>query len=262
MENKEEKASIDEQKYSRADVEKIVAAAVKAKEAEVAGDVEGESKGRRRKHREEDAEEGEARPRKKSCGALIAFAIILLLIIAGAVYYLIYSVVGPALNYAEALPKDFPAALNLYKPDAAKISIDSPETKQQLSDLISNVPDWVLAPFASFISPDLKTQVAAALPALSLATGNVGLGDLGKVMSLTSSSTGVTLKWDEINKTKEDLAAYYERELKASGFQVVSTALGSEIDLKFIKDGIAGAITIADSFMKNGASVMNMTVNY
>ena len=262
MENKEENQPIDEQKYTRADVEKIVAAAVKAKEAEAAGDSEGEPEKRRRKYRDYDDGEEYVRPRKKSCGALLAFAALLFLIIAGTVYYLIISVAAPVMKYADGLPKDFPASLALYQLDKAKITVDSPEAKQQLSQLISSVPEWALAPFASLISPDMQTQVAAAWPALSTAAGNLSLGDLGAALDANASSTGVTLQWDEINKTKEDLAAYYDRTLKDSGFQVAQTALGSEIDMKFIKDGISGAITFIDSFMKDGACVMNMTVNY
>lgn len=267
-----------EEKYSRAEVEKIVEAALAKKEAATAqqtpeatavaeAPAQPKKKRSRRQDRQPDDELDATRPaRRPSCLALSVVAMVMILMILGAVWFLIAAVAQPIMDYAEKLPADFPAQLSFYQLDQAKISVETPETKQRLAELVSNMPEWLLTPFANLLAPDLKTQITAALSNVSssaaFTAAPANLNELSKALAVSASSTSVTLQWDEINKAKEDLAAYYERELKASGFEVVKSALGSEIDLRFLKDGIAGAMTVADSFLKDGASVMNMTVNY
>ena len=268
MENTPENQA-EEAKFSKADVEKMIEKALAEKEAPMedpnragAAEVRSSRKRRRRQdYEQDDGQQTQYRPRRSSCAHLIVLAFAMLACVFGSVYYLVSRVAAPVMNYADSLPKDFPA-IKLYQPDRAKVSIDTPQAKAQIAELINSVPSWALAPFASKLSSDIKTQVAAALPSGQAGMSEADLNQLKSALASAASTTGVTFKWDEINKSKEDLAQYYERELKSSGYEVARNALGGEIDLRFIKEGISGAMTIADSFLKDGASVMNMTVNY
>ncbi len=197
-----------------------------------------------------------------SCLKFLLAIIAMLAIIGACLYYLVMYIGGPMVKAIDAVPADFPKNLPLYALDQAKIKVQTPENKQQLAKLINSLPDWSLAPFMGYLTTDLKTQVAASKKDFNL-PANISAKDLAMALNQGAGQTKtVGLEWDNIAKKKIDLFDYYKKQLQTAGFTVNEQSLDNEIDLSFFKPGIDGAMSIADSFMKDNNSVMKMTINY
>ncbi|MFA5020768.1 MAG: hypothetical protein WC517_01760 [Patescibacteria group bacterium] len=176
---------------------------------------------------------------------------------------LIFFIAGPFVEAADSVPQGFPKNLVLYELDRAKISIQSPENKDRLAQLLSSLPQWSLGPFLGYLTTDLKTQLAANLQNPDLQPENISLANLEQTLSEQAGQIEtVGLKWDNIAKTKEELFDYYKRQLQFEGFDVKEKITDYEIDLSFFKPGVSGAMSIADSFAIDSNSVLKMTINY
>jgi len=207
---------------------------------------------------------GKQRPRNRHLAAnfIMAF-IIMLAIIAISLGYLVIFIAGPLIKAVDSVPPDFPKDLAIYELDQARIRIQSPENKQIVARLASGLPEWALEPFRGYLTADIKTQIAAVLKDPNLLPRNMTIGELEKILSTSSDSKiSVNLEWSGIAKTKDELFDYYERKLAGNGYQIRQKISDYEIDLSFFKPGIEGAMSIADSFAKDGNSVVRMTVNY
>jgi|GEM_PF-1707005 len=205
--------------------------------------------------------------RRKSHGLrnfLIAL-ILMLTIIASAVAYLIFFVAGPLVKAVDSLPADFPKDIAIYQLDQAKIKVQSADAKNELIKLASSLPDWSLEPFIRYILVDSRTQILAGIKDPGILPKNItvnGLADQLKTEAAALNTKTVGLEWQNLPKTKEEIFEYYKDQLEAKGFTVKEKIVDYEIDFSFFKPGIDGAMTIADSFMKENASLVNMTVNY
>jgi len=192
--------------------------------------------------------------------AKFLFAILFMFAVIGvSLGYLVIFIAGPLVKSVDAVPADFPKELALYELDQAKIKVQSADSKLRLSQLLSGLPAWSLEPFIGYLTTDLKTQIAAGLKDPNLLPKNLSIADLSKSENLTKT---VSLKWNDISKTKEELFDYYKKQLASKGFTVNEKLRDTEIDLSFFKPGIDGAMTIADNFMKDNSSMINMTVDY
>ena len=195
-----------------------------------------------------------------SCAKLFSCFLLMLAIVFAAVGYLVIFVAGPIVKKVDELPKDFPKSLVLYQVDKAKIKVQNPIDKEKTAQLIRALPAWALNPFISYLSTEMKTQILAGNRNLTTSTANINLDDLEK--ALDSKTKTVSLSWNDLNKTKEDLFDYYKNQLEISGFEVKENISDYEIDLSFLREGISGAMTIADSFTNDNNSLVKMTVNY
>lgn len=197
---------------------------------------------------------------RHSCLQLMGCFVLMLAVIFAAVGYLVIGVAGPIVKKVDELPKDFPQSLVLYQVDNAKIKVQEATAKTKAIQLIRALPAWALNPFVNYLSPEMKTQILANSQNLDTATSTLQLNDLEK--ALDTGTKTVSLSWDNINKTKEELVDYYKKQLKASGFEVKENVSDYEIDLRFLRGGVTGAMTVADSFTNNNSSLLKMTVNY
>jgi hypothetical protein len=204
------------------------------------------------------------RRRHHSCFKLLVCLAVMFLVVTACVVFLVFYIAGPIVRTVDTLPPDFPENLALYQLDRAKIKVQSAADKQRLLQMINALPEWLLTPLASYLTTDLKTQVAARLQNPDLLPQNLTISDLEKVLAQQASSSieTVTLTWNDINQNKQDLYDYYKKELQQSGFLVRENLGDYEIDVSFVNDQINGAISIMDNFVNNQGSVMNMTINY
>jgi len=214
------------------------------------------------KYKDSDPEEQETEHRKyrkrrrsgHSCLNFFGCLSLMLIIVFAIISCLVIFVAGPIVTKVDDLPKDFPKKIAIYQIDQAKIKIQSPEGKEKALNLIGALPEWALNPFAGYLSTEIKTQI--------MATGADNLNFSGLEQALADNSQTVSLSWDDINKTKEDLADYYKTQLKSNGFEIKEDISDYEINLRFIKEGTTGAIAITDSFLKDNNSLMKFTINY
>jgi len=203
------------------------------------------------------------RPHRHSCFKFFCCLGVMFLAIVACVIFLVFYVAGPIIKTVDTLPADFPKELTLYQLDQAKIKVQTVADKERLLQLMSALPDWLLAPLTDYLTADLKTQMAAGLQNPQLPK-NLTLADLKGILAQEASSSiqTVTLTWSDINQNKQDLFDYYKKELEQNGFEVKNNLSDYEIDSSFVKPGIEGAISIMDNFVTNQSSVMNMTINY
>jgi hypothetical protein len=217
----------------------------------------------------ENFESGRSRPKRqirrhrRHLFARFIFAVVLMFaIIAASVSYLIMYIAGPIIKAVDSVPEDFPKSIALYAADQAKVTVQSPENKRRLAQLISGLPEWSLEPFTGYLTNDLKTQIAAKLQDPNLVPENLTLSDLAKTETSGDMTNTVGMEWNNIAKSKIDIYDYYKRKLSAEGFTVKEKLSDYEIDLSFFKPGIEGAMSITDSFMKDNSSIVKMTINY
>lgn len=205
--------------------------------------------------------------RRKSHGVRNFFiaVILMLTIIAVAVAYLIFFVAGPLVRAVDSLPADFPKDIAIYQLDQAKIKVQSADAKNQLIKLAGSLPDWSLEPFIRYILIDSRSQIIAGIHDPKNIPENItidGLADQLNSDAETPKTKTVGLEWQNLPKTKEEIFDYYKNQLESKGFTVKKKIIDYEIDFSFFKPGIDGAMTIADSFMKENSSLVNMTVNF
>jgi len=184
-------------------------------------------------------------------------------IVIACVAALIFFIAGPFVEAVDSAPQGLPKDLAIYELERAKITVQSPENKERLTRLLNSLPSWSLGPFLSYLTADLKTQLAANLQNPDLQPKNISLTGLGQSLDGKAGQTEtVGLKWDNIAKTKEELFDYYKKQLQFEGFDIKEKITDYEIDLSFFKPGVSGAMSIANSFVIDNNSVLKMTINY
>ncbi|MEK7653495.1 MAG: hypothetical protein AAB358_03380 [Patescibacteria group bacterium] len=218
----------------------------------------------------EEAESGQElgfhrrRKRKKhSClktliGLIFVF-IVLIIIVAAAVRF----AVGPAIKTISGLPGDFPKELSIYQPDQAQIKIQTDESKKKIIDLVKAAPDWLSAPVLNWLSEAMKNEAYQNFGSQLNIPQNLTAADLKKTLASTDVEKiqAVSLSWDNLNQTKEQLAAYYKKKLAEADFQFNENLADYQINLGFWKDGIFGTISLSD---KKGSTstAAEIKVNY
>jgi hypothetical protein len=199
-----------------------------------------------------------------SCAKLIGCFGLILIIVAACVGYLVIFIAGPVVRVVDELPSDFPKAIALYQLDQAKIKVQSTADKQKLLQLLTALPEWSLAPLSDYLTTDLRTQLAAGSGGFKDLPPAPTLSDLNKTLKreIDAETKTVSLNWKNINKTKQELFDYYKKQLQNSGFTVKDNLSDYEIDLSFFGPDIIGAMSFMDNFVKDGGSVVNLTVDY
>lgn len=216
----------------------------------------------------EDEEEGDFEPAQEkkgshSCRNLFGCLFLIIIIIALMVWGTFRFVIGPAIVVVDQIPNDFPKEIALYQSNLAEIKVQTAESKTKVLGFLNSVPDFVSAPFLKWLSPDLKTQlVQKNFNQLTLPEKVTVDGLRNSLESYNAKNDKtVSLSWDNLNKSKTEIASYYKQELEKNHFQIEENISDYNIDLGFWKDDVFGAIKIGDSFQNNGSQV-NMTVNY
>jgi len=239
------------------------------KSAEIRAENNREMMGRsdREDNEEFDTEEDPPRRRyrhrrhscRKSCGCLLLAVAVVILIAFLTVKY----IVGPVVEKVDALPADFPRGFAIYQLSQAEIKVQTPAGKERVLKIIDALPDWALAPLLNYLSVDWQTQFNNTYNGLAL-KDNFTVGNLKSALSdfnLKDNKT-VSLSWDNLDKTKEELADYYQQKLQTENFKVQKSLQDYEINLSFWQTGIDGVIYLTDSFLQADNSLMKMTVNY
>ena len=200
----------------------------------------------------------------RSCLKIFGCLIIVLAIIFFMVFLTIKMFIGPVIHTVDSLPADFPQEVAIYQLDQAKIKIQTPEAKEKILKIIESTPNWLLTPFLNYLSTNVKTQLADNFNNQIHVPQDLSVDELKKSLqsnNLKQAQT-VSLSWKDINKSKEELASYYKKQLGENNFQVKENLSDYQIDLGFWKNDVFGVISLEDSFQKDGQSVMDMTVNY
>ena len=202
-------------------------------------------------------------PGHHSCFKFFGCFSLMIIIVLACVVFLTITFTGPIIKTVDDLPKDFPKDLVIYQLNQADIKVLSPQSRAKVAQVSAALPNWSVQLMADYLYPDLKTQIIAQNKTPNDLPANPTVKDIKALSGNKASSTKtVTLSWNNINKTKEDLYAYYKEQLEAKGFTVNKLSLPTEIDLSFFKNGINGAMSLADSFSTDGASMIKMTVDY
>lgn len=191
----------------------------------------------------------------KSCGCLL----ITFLVVVVMVLWLILSFFKPIVQQVDALPNDFPAIIKLYKPEIANITIQDKEDKIMAGQIINALPEWLISPLWSYLSPNLKTRILAenkeSQPTISELKTTID-NELKKDKTKT-----VFASWDNISKDKKELFEYYKNQLLSTGFNITENIDDYDWNLIFSKNNISGAISVYDNLM-SGGSVLNLVVSY
>lgn len=205
------------------------------------------------------------RRRRRSFGCLKFFGCLFLLILlmAGMFYGAVYFLVGPLVVRADQLPEDFPLDFNFYQLEKAAIKIQTSESKEKILRIITSTPNWLLVPFLNYLSTDLKTQLVQTFgDDLKLRQFTVrDLKSAIETMDPAATET-VSLSWQSIDRTKEELAFAYKQQLALADFEVRENLEDYRIILGFWRENIFGAMSFEDSFRQTGASKVDITVNY
>lgn len=165
---------------------------------------------------------------------------------------------GKLVNQIKSLPSDFPE-IPLYLPHQAIIKKQSQAQQQQAINLIEALPNWFVTLLINKISVDAKTQILLINQKEKIYDAN----SLKNSLKTTINYSKIfSLKWKNINKTKEDLVDYYIQKLKLSGFSVIKEKRGGEILLVFSKAQIQGIFLITDNFKNSNSSQVILTVVY
>ncbi|MFA5124216.1 MAG: hypothetical protein WC473_00095 [Patescibacteria group bacterium] len=190
------------------------------------------------------------------------FFLMIATVLACAIFLTVY-ISGPIIKTVEELPDDFPKDLVIYQLNQASIKVLSPESKEKIEQLSAALPDWAIQMIADRLYPDLKTQIIAQNRTPENIPDNPTVKDVKTTDgNVKKEIKTVSLSWDNINKTKEDLYEYYKKQLETKGFTVNGLVQSTEIDLSFFKNGIDGAMSLSDSFSTDGSSIIKMTVDY
>lgn len=201
-------------------------------------------------------------PRYSNHSCLKFFGCLIVMIVgvlACAVFLTIY-VTGPIVRTVKEIPTNFPKDLPIYQPNQAQVQVSPPESQTKIQQLSSALPGWILQILANYLYTDLKTQIMARNKSPENLPAEPTISDLPPQVDKNGQT--VTLSWANINKTKEELYNYYKEKLEQKGFTVKELIQNNEIDLSFFKNNISGAMSIMDSFAKDGNSAVKMTVDY
>lgn len=211
------------------------------------------------------------KPRRKRPKFLkILAALIVAFLVIGLIGYLtLRFIVGPVVKTVDALPIDFPAGISLYNSSSAKITLNTSASRQKLIGGLKSMPDWLLTLFLNFLSDDLRKKLADNFGDNINIPKDFSADDLKeaiKTLDLEKTQT-VNVSWDKIDKTKEEIAAYYKQKLEAADFEFKENLSDYQIDLGFWKNNIFGVISLVDKKEDLAGGVkynsqVDMTVNY
>jgi hypothetical protein len=204
------------------------------------------------------------RPKRKFrifrfCGCWIA---VLFLIIA-IVVITVKLVVGPVVQSTGELPSNFPKDFAILDYEVANIKIQTPESRQKLLYFIQAMPDWMAVPFWGYLSDNVKEKFVNNFDQSLKVPEDFNFSDFKEMLSnsdLANTNT-VSLAWDKIGKTKEELLFFYKQELSEKGFGYKENLNDYEIDLGFWKDGVFGMMKFKDTEEDEQAEAEIM-VNY
>jgi len=199
---------------------------------------------------------------------LIAIVVSLLIVLLIAYLTLKFFVV-PIVKTVDGLPGDFPAGIDFYQPDQAKINLEDQVGKEKMISGLKSMPDWVLTLFLNFLSEDLKKQLADNFGDDINIPKNFSVDDLKESLNEidVNKTQTVNLSWAGVDKTKEEIAAYYKQKLKASNFEFKENLTDYQINLGFWKDGVFGLMSFTDQKQEIDGGVkynsdVDITVNY
>jgi len=165
---------------------------------------------------------------------------------------------GKLVNQIKCLPGDFPE-IPLYLPQQAIIKTQSQTQQQQVINLIETLPNWFITLLINKIAVDAKTQILLINQKETIYDANSLKNSLKTTINYSKI---VSLKWKNINKSKEDLVDYYIQKFKLLGFSVITEKKGGEMLLVFSKPQMQGIFLIADNFKKANSSQVILTVVY
>mgnify|MGYP001187800553 CR=1 FL=1 len=191
----------------------------------------------------------------KSCGCLI----LMLLIVIIAILWLVLSFFQPIVKEIDALPNDFPSIINVYKPEIADIKIQEQDDKIKAIKIINALPEWLVAPIWSKLSPNLKTRILAESDSKSPTIE--GLKTVISDELASGQVKTVFASWDNLTKDKKEIFEYYKNQLLSANFKITENMGDYDWNLIFSKNNVSGAISIYDNLM-SGGSAIDMVVSY
>mgnify|MGYP001558798102 CR=1 FL=1 len=210
------------------------------------------------------------RKRKHHNFIKIFIAIVLTILLLALVGYLALKFfIGPIVKTVDGLPSDFPTDLSLYQADRAEINLENQIGKARMIDGLKSMPDWVLTIFLNLLSNDLKKKLADNFGDNINIPNNFSVDDLKKALATVdlNKAETVNLSWTGLDKTKEEIAAYYKQKLQESNFQFKENLSDYQINLGFWKDDVFGIMSFSDKKKDIDGGVkynsdVNITVNY
>lgn len=208
--------------------------------------------------------------RKKNNFLKIIISLVLVLVVLGLVFYITLKFfIGPIVKTVDGLPSSFPNSLDLYQPDRAKIAVENQAGREKMLTGLKSMPDWVLTLFLNFLSDDLKKKLADNFGDNMNINKNFSVNDLKEAIETVdlNKTQTVNLSWQGLDKTKEEIAAYYKQKLNESNFQFKENLDDYQINLGFWKDNIFGIMSFSDNKQTIDGGVkynsdVDMTVNY
>ena len=212
-------------------------------------------------------------PRRKGRGKdLFKFfgcSFVTIVIIVAIGYITLRFLVGPIVKTVGNLPSDFPTEFAIHSLDDASIKLQTPESREKIIEGLKSMPDWLLNIFLSALSDDLKTQLIDNFGEQINIPKNFSIDDLKKALEGVNigDAKTVSLSWDGIAKTKEELASIYKNKLAESDFEFKEKLEDYKINLGFWKDGIFGTIVFEDDRDDSGPEVqynsdVDIMINY
>lgn len=208
------------------------------------------------------------RPKNNLTRILIA-VVITSLIICLVGYLILKFFIGPIIKTVDGLPGDFPTDLVFYQADQAKINLEDQAGKEKVVAGLKAMPDWVLTLFLNFLSEDLKKQLADNFGENINIPKNFSVDDLKEALDEidVNKTQTVNLSWDGVDKTKEEVAAYYKKILQDNHFEFKENLTDYQINLGFWRDNVFGLMSFSDKKEEITGGVkynsdVDITVNY
>jgi len=197
-------------------------------------------------------------------------ALVLVLLIVGLIGFLTLKFfIGPIIKTVDGLPSDFPQDISIYQSEQAVINLENPNGRAKVISGLQAMPDWMLTMFLNFLSEDLKKKLADNFGDNININKNFSVDDLKKAISEVDfhQTNTVNLSWNGLDKTKEELAAYYKQKLQASHFEFKENLSDYQINLGFWKDDVFGIMSFTDKKTNIDGGVkynsdVDITVNY
>lgn len=189
--------------------------------------------------------------------------VLMIIVIFGVIWVLLIFVTGPITQKVSSLPDDFPNQLLLDQINTAQIKLETPEAKEKIIGFINSLPDWLLTPVLNYLSENVRNKLSANFGDQLKVPSQVTAEDLKNILrsTTTAQTQTVTISWDELNKNKEELSAFFKEILRKENFQVQENLQDYQIDLGFWKEGIFGSLSLQD-LIAGTSSQAEMKVNY
>lgn len=190
--------------------------------------------------------------------------VLMILIILIIAYTSIRFVIGPVVKTIDSLPDDFPEEIALYQLDQAKISLQNQESQEKILEIMEAAPNWLIKPFFGYLAENLQGQLSENYGESITMPENFSIDSMKEMLSSVDieKTKTVSLSWDNLNKSKEELLSYYKRKLSEANFEFQENLDDYEINLGFWNDDVFGVISLTDTENNTEESDANMTVNY